>query len=527
MLNKRFTAWLVVTIFSLSLFSTSAFAVQPMCDEVGIASDLSSHKIIKLDGAEGTSGQSTITNTQIINLGDSIGIFSSPWNPYYRITTSSAVSALLNSDNINLSKEEAVTDSGYHIACFNSDGIDDKGSIADGGSKIVATKDDVTYEIPVVDSVLLANYDETDIGKDWKNAPSGTSIKRDVPGLGGKASDDCALVFTVNPEKTLSSGNPLRADNRDIASLNSPKTVITLQFSIRITGDVVASLQRNGGYDLFKLTSDGMMKYYCYDKQKNVEVKVCDDMSYWHNVAITYDYAGNRLIYYFDGEQLPYTGDLASSTLSELRFGVASSTYQTGGTVAFDNLKINRGYFKPFERISVTPVDLDVAVESDSIVVNPENVLTLEDVMSKIETNATNYRFYSDGTFSTECDSLEFGSILVLCDEVNDIYSYYKIERLKLEVVDFKIIKEGTQAYAVASMKYPLSKGESATLVMGLIDSDGRICSLVSSPETKIVGTQDIVTPAVEVGECTPCAFIISNWSQRSSIHKTIIYEEE
>ncbi|MBQ4528290.1 MAG: heparinase II/III family protein [Clostridia bacterium] len=354
MFLKKMISVLLVAMLTMSVFSLNSYANQSVLSKVGIAEDMSSHSVIKLDGNMGTALQTNIENTQVVNLGDSIGLFSSPWNPYYRLTHDSCVSAILNSQKLNLDEDERVTSEGYSLQYFDSNGIHDSSKTVEAGGWIEAVRDSETIKIPVVDFSELEFFDGSEIGKDWSNSPSGTYINRYAENMGGKISSDTCLQLNVDRETVISSSNPLRCDNRSIGSLNSPKSVITVEFDIRVTGDAVASVRRNNGYNIFKLSSDGILKYYSYDNQGNVEIDVCKDASLWHKIAFTYDYAGNRILYYFDGEILGCTGDLTFEDLTELRFGIDNGTYESGGSVCFDNLSVYRGYYKKSEQSPIS-----------------------------------------------------------------------------------------------------------------------------------------------------------------------------
>ncbi|MBR5504969.1 MAG: hypothetical protein IKV73_01480, partial [Clostridia bacterium] len=345
MLKRTIVIFLVISL-ALTFPAANSFAAQTLCELIGIG-DLSANKIIILDGAEGTSAQKTVTNTQIINLGDSIGVFSNPWNTDYRISGDSLRSAILNSTDLNLSDEAASTSEGYNIKYISPMEVGDGTQTVDGGV-VRAEKDGAAIDVPIVTSKVLASYDGSHIGTDWSNAPSGTSLKRNVTGLAGKLVNDNAFQFTVNAGTTLKSSNPARADTRGIDTLNTPKTVVTVEFEIRVTGDAVGLVERNSGYSLMKLSADGILSYKSYDDNAIIDVQVCSDASQWHDVAITYDYAADRIIYYFDGEMLPKTGNaISGADLTEIRFGLDNITYTTGGTVCVDNLYINRGYYNP------------------------------------------------------------------------------------------------------------------------------------------------------------------------------------
>ena len=109
---KRVISILTAITLLCSFSLTNIFAEQTLCEKVGIG-DLSAHTVIKLDGNEGTPEQTNIQNTQIINLGSSIGVFSNPWNDDYRISGDSVCSAILNSTDLNLT--EQATSEGYNI----------------------------------------------------------------------------------------------------------------------------------------------------------------------------------------------------------------------------------------------------------------------------------------------------------------------------------------------------------------------------------------------------------------------------
>ena len=522
-LNKILSIFLV-TVFTISFSCINVFAEEEtMCEKVGIG-DLSTHKIIKCDGKESTDTPTLIANTQIINLGDSIGVYSSPFDSY-RITGSSLCAAILGKKTLDFDAATELTSNGYSIIYIAPSGSEDASQAVEDGGIIRATKDEEVINIPISAKTVLKTYDGNQIGVDWQNN-GGAGVHRgpNTTDPAGKTSDDKIFWFSVGAGATI---NTARAHNHNINTINSPKTVITVEFAVRVTGDAVASIENNNqGYQLMKFKSDGVFSYRSQDKNGMVDVEACDDGSKWHNVAFVYDYAGNRVIYYFDGIKLPELGRVTSDELTGLRFVVPNGTYVNGGTVEFDNLRISRGFYEPYLPTSLTALSSDVTIEDNTVLYDGEKVTSISQLTDALETDADRITVYSDKTMKTETDTLSDGNMMVLYKEATDSYSYYELKSLKVTVEDVEFIRDGNNISCKAQLKYPGSEGIDVTLVMTLIDGNGRIRKVVSSPATKVAGNDTLETPAIDGEGLTPKAFFISNWKFREGISTTIFEEE-
>lgn len=522
-LNKILSIFLV-TVLTISSSCINVFAEeQTLCEKVGIG-DLSSHKVIMSDGNEYADSPTLIANTQIINLGSSIGAYSSPHSTY-RITGDSLCAAILGTDTLNYDSEAVLTSEGYSLHYIGPSGSEEKNQTVEAGGYIRATKEQEIIDIPIVDKTTLKTYDGNQIGVDWQNN-GGTGVHRGVNSsdLAGKASDDTIFWFSVGAGAVV---NTARAHNHNIDTLNTPGTVITVEFAMRVTGDVVAVVENNNqGYQLMKFNSDGTFSYRCHDKNAMIDVKACSDGSLWHNVALVYDYAGNRVIYYFDGQRLPELGRITTDELTGLRFIVANGTYTQGGTAEFDNLRISRGFYKPYEPASLTSVSSDVTVENDTVLYDAEKLKDISMLTTTLETDADRITVYKDKTLREVSETLDDGNMLVLYSEETDAYSYYELKSLQVTVKSVDFVKDGGKVSCRAELEYPGADGTDVTLVMALVGADGRVVRLTSSPVTTVAGSSILETPAIDGEELAPKAFFINNWVLREGISSTIFEEE-
>ncbi|MBR5506032.1 MAG: hypothetical protein IKV73_06990 [Clostridia bacterium] len=525
-LNKTVCIILAI-ILSISFSATNVFAEEPtLCEKVGIG-DLSSHKIIKLDGNENSGSPTLMANTQIINLGNSIGVFSSPLSGF-KITGDSVRAAILGSNVLKPEFETTLTSEGYTIQYVSPSGSSDGNQTVEAGGIIRAVKGQETIDIPVVDKTVLKTYDGNQIGMDWQNN-GGTIVYRDVntADLAGKANDDKIFWFKVNAGASV---NTARAHNHNINTLNTPQTVITVEFAVRVTGDAVATIENNNnGWQMMKYTSDGTFTYRSEAKNAMVDVAACSDGTQWHNVAMVYDYAGARIIYYFDGQMLPELGRNTAGSAYELtgiRFVVPNGTYAKGGTVEFDNLRISRGFYKPYSPTTLSSNSSDVSVEKGSILYDGEKVTSVAQLTSVLTTDADTVTIYKDKTLKETSDTLNDGNVMVLYKQDTDAFSYYELKSLKVTVNSINFARVDGKVSCNATLSYPGSDGTEVTLVMALIDSDGRIAKLASSPATEVTGTKILETPAIDAAGLTPKAFFINNWTLREAISSTIFEEE-
>ncbi|MBQ4528288.1 MAG: hypothetical protein II998_09465 [Clostridia bacterium] len=484
-------------------------AEESLCDKVGIPEDLSSHVLVKFDGNETSANPTTIANTQIINLGDSIGMFSSPWNSYYKITANSGRAAILNSTNIYMSGQDAVTSKGYQLYCISADGTSNGLATVENNGWIMAIGEHDTVNIPIVDSFELAYTDGDSIG--ISNFPSG--VTANTKAVGGKAFDDNSIEFVVAPGAVLNSANPARVVFNKVKTLNSPKTVVTAEFSVRVTGDAVAYVERNGGIKLFELTSDGIFKYKSYDKGVNVEEKVCDDASQWHNVAITYDYAGNRIVYYFDGVKLAATGNLTSSAdLTEVRLCVKSQEYVEGGSVAYDDFVLRRGYYTGAgTQLNVKNLAENIAVDTNAkkIYYNSDDI-DVTAVCDEItaSTDASKASAYTDASLTESATgNIQPSNVIVVKTADKIHYETYTVEKRSNELV---VISENGMIKATQ-----LYNNGSDNLIIAEYDSE-RTCLTNIKVES---GVESVEIKDNTASGCTYKAFL---WDDMDNIRPVL-----
>lgn len=400
---------IIATIAMLcSLFAVSVAAgEETLCAKVGIASDLSATKIIKYDGTQFQDAPNLNTNYQVINLGDKLGVFSLS---YYKVTGKSLCALLLGQTNLKFDAAETLTSTGYKLEYYTPAGIKDESAAVENGGTLRATKDDDVVNIPIVDSVHLIS------GGIGAFNTGGTTMKN-LKGLGGKAFDDESYQIAVPPLTNISTA---RARAVNINSKNTPLTMITAEFQLRITGDVKVNVYNNNGNSSV-FSYDGTLSKRTYPNTSGALTShtVCDDASLWHNVAVEFNYPDNRVYWYYDGVKVAGDAGLCNSAITELRFEINGSNFAEGGTVEIDNLIIHRGaYTGRGITVSKKSASDNVGIDTTAKKIYYKgDSLTKADLAAALAeiTDASDIKLYADTTLAEAApDTIADGNAAVL-----------------------------------------------------------------------------------------------------------------
>jgi len=445
------------------------------------------------------------SNSRVQILADYIAVYSHPYRAdgTYPISSSTLVSSLSSSKGYTVSyvdvDKEAATVS----------------SVTEGFVRLTKDGDSVYLPISkrgedVVNPINNSAWYLSNAAKADYNAECG--------GIGGKAEDELSAVFTVDSAITSYS----RVEHSTTA------VPFTVEINMYADGDAIA--RANYRYSdpknqLFRWEADGT---FYYNVNGTLTAGPVIARAQWHKVAVCYDQPRGRYHIYLDGERLTDNGSPFFTDATRIMYGVSDGS--TGGRVAFSDLESYYGYYYHENEYNLPSLSSDVdgvTIDNGIIKADPAKIADMESFISALSTDADNMRIFADNSYTAETDILSDGNVIVLRDDETLTYAYYTVKLLNIDINAVTFDRTADKVSATADLSYEGSVTKTATLVMVLKDSDGRIVKVVSSQTAEVGASTQLSTPEAEHNGLKAEAFLLTDWNLREELSNKIYFEEE
>lgn len=445
------------------------------------------------------------TNSRVQILTDSIAVYSHPYRAdgTYPVSSANVISALTSSK-------------GYTVTYTDENKNETTASrVTAGYVKLSKAGEEIFIPITKKGESVVKPLDNSA----WyvSNA-AGAQYSGTLGGIGGKGEDDLSSVFMAT--------DALVSYSRIEHATNA--IPFTIEMNIYADGDAIARANYRYSDDVNQLFYWDVDGTFYYNVNGTLTAGDVIKRAQWHKVAVCYDAPRGRYHIYLDGERLTDNGSPFFTDATRIMYGISKGS--ANGKVAFSDLESYYGYYYNEGEYALPTLSANadgVEIADGIIKVDPAKVESMDALASAISTDADSVSIFVDNTYTAEATELSDGNAVVLVDNDTKTYAYYTIKLLNVNIDSVEFSRTSDKVSAMANLSYEGSVPKTATLVMVLKDSDGRIVKVVSSLTSEVGASTQLSTPEAEHNGLKAEAFLLTDWNLREELSDIIYFEEE
>lgn len=341
-------------------------------------------------------------------------------------------------------------------------------------------------------------------------------------GVCGKTADDISNGFTYTDS---SSGNQ-RYQTFSASTTSQKNTTIVFNMYADSNADVL--LVADGGFNFMKWSADGKISYI--SSTGDWYEAATAERGKWHRVAITYDKARNRKIFYVDGKYIngKDSNDAeATNSVEGLYFCAQSppSPNTLTGSIYFDDVVQYTGYYDMTGDMTYSVCGTNVEVNTEANTIGYKNITSVNELKAAVAdlTGASAVRIYTDSTLSAEASELDKANNAAVIVSANGLgYSYYTLEDFADKITDIAFSTEG------GNIKASVTVNEAEEDMFLIIASYNTASSIKNINLTKISASEDLGAEKFATipynPECNTMAYL---WSINLKPLKMLKYSAE